>query len=529
MKNGDASPREENCEHSRLLSAWRWWLPPAALSLILILVFVDPFIGDWDALEYTVSALRGSPSSMALGRNLFIFFNHALYVIAQAVFDLPPERAYLLFKYTVVAQGPLLVIACWTLARDLSRSYYAATIAALLVTFSPVFLLYSGQVMTDVPALLLLTLALIIHLRGLQQRRIWLVIFGAALLGAGVNLRETVGFYFPWLVFAPFVCGWRPRRRGLFLVGLSCLIFLVFAASPFLYWFLADSSYRAAWYGWRESMRVESALHPVSIRTVWPWFAFFVATSPLVLITLPLAFVAEWRKHGLSPMLLFAAVGLFANLLLLLNYSTAIGWRYLSTGLPALIPLTSYYLVQTLARRFGSARQAFIAAAITIALIAVLFGVFLWPLRSGTLKVRAGAKEYNRELMKLPRDAVMISGAQTVAVTYWRGIGAGEWDVIGPGAGWPGSQLGSVISGYLNQGRRVFLDANPLWWQPCGWHVSEIEELAKIETRFHFRQVAPAVFEIRPNDDPGTTDQPHLENLLPGSRPAEVKKCFSSG
>src|SRR6266498_2627876 len=180
MKNGDASPREGNCEHSRLLSAWRWWLPPAALSLILILVFVDPFIGDWDALEYTVSALRGSPSSMALGRNLFIFFNHALYVIAQAVFDLPPERAYLLFKYTVVAQGPLLVIACWTLARDLSRSYYAATIAALLVTFSPVFLLYSGQVMTDVPALLLLTLALIIHLRGLQQRRIWLVIFGAA-------------------------------------------------------------------------------------------------------------------------------------------------------------------------------------------------------------------------------------------------------------------------------------------------------------------------------------------------------------
>jgi len=529
MENGDASLQEENCERPRLLSAWRWWLPPAALSLILILVFVDPFIGDWDALEYTVSALRGYPSSMALGRSLFIFYNHALYVVAHAVFDLPPQRAYLLFKYTVVAQGPFVVIACWTLARDLSHSDYAATIAALLVTFSPVFLLYSGQVMTDVPALLLLTVALIIHLRGIQQRRVWLVMVGAALLGAGVNLRETVGFYGVWLALAPFVCGWRPSRRGLLLAGLSCLIFLVFAGSSFAYWFLADPSYRAAWYGWRESMRVESALHPVSIRTVWPWFAFFLATSPLVLLTLPMAFVAEGRKHRLSPMLLLAAVGLFANLLLLLNYSTAIGWRYLSTGLPALVPLSSHYLVQSLTRRFGSERRAFIASAATIALIAVLFGAYLWPMRSGTVKVRAAAKEYDRELMKLPRDAVTISGAQTVAVKYWRGIGAGEWDTIGIGAGWPQGKLQETIANYLKSGRRVFLDADPRWWQPCSWHVIEIDELAKIDTRFHFRRVAPTVFEIRPLDDPSATDKPHLESLLPENRPEEVKRCFNSG
>src|SRR5229473_6767151 len=103
-----------------LFSAWRWWLPPAAVALVFILVFVDPFIGDWDALEYTLSALRGVPSSMALGRGLFILFNHALYVFAHAVFHLQPQQAYLLFKYAVVAQGPLAVIACWKLAHDLS-------------------------------------------------------------------------------------------------------------------------------------------------------------------------------------------------------------------------------------------------------------------------------------------------------------------------------------------------------------------------------------------------------------------------
>src|SRR5258706_1250091 len=212
-----------------MLSSWRWWLPPAVLALIFILIFVDPFIGDWDALEYTLNALHGTPSSMALGRGLFIFFNHALYVIAHALFHLQPQQAYLLVKYAVVAQGPLLVIAGWILARDLSGSRYAATIAALLVTFSPAVVIFSGQVMTDVPALLLTTMALIILLPGLKQDRAWLVILGAALLGAGVNLRETVGFYAPWLVFAPFVCGWRPNRRGLLLVVLTCLVFLIFA------------------------------------------------------------------------------------------------------------------------------------------------------------------------------------------------------------------------------------------------------------------------------------------------------------
>ena len=145
------------------------------------------------------------------------------------------------------------------------------------------------------------------------------------------------------------------------------------------------------------------------------------------------------------------------------------------------------------------------------------------------MKVRAASKEYDRELMPLPRDAVMISGAQTVAVKYWRGVGAGEWDLIGPGAGWPGSQLSSVISGYLNQGRRVFLDADPRWWLPCEWHLTEVKELAQIESRFHFKQVAPTVYEIRPLSDQSATDQPRLENLLPEKRPEEVKKCFDSG
>ena len=141
--------------------AWPYWLPPALLALALTILFLNPFIGDWDGLDYTVLSVRGYPSSMGLGRAFFIFFNHSLYRIAHTVFGVPASSAYLIFKYAVVVAGPLAVIACWTLARDLTRSVHSATVAALLVAVSPVFILYSGQVMTDVPSVLLLAIALI--------------------------------------------------------------------------------------------------------------------------------------------------------------------------------------------------------------------------------------------------------------------------------------------------------------------------------------------------------------------------------
>src|SRR6185369_17930231 len=71
--------------------AWRYWLPPAIVAVALILYFVDPFIGDWDGMDYTMLSLDGYPSSMALGRNLFIFSNHFLYLVAHQLFSVQAD------------------------------------------------------------------------------------------------------------------------------------------------------------------------------------------------------------------------------------------------------------------------------------------------------------------------------------------------------------------------------------------------------------------------------------------------------
>lgn len=506
-------------------SAWRWWLPPALLALVLVLYFVDPFIGDWDGLDYTMLSIAGYPSSMALGRNLFIFGNYALYEIARALFNVPPENAYLIFKYAVVAQAPIAVAACWLLARDLTGSLYSATVAALAIAMSPVFVLYGGQVMTDVPSVLLLVVALIVHLRGVQQDRPVLIFIGAALLGFGVNLRETIGFYAPWLVLAPLFLGRRVGRRAILFILLSCLIFLVCALGWFFYWFLTDAHYRFIWFGWRESMIQEAARHPVTLKNLWPYFFYFFITCPLVMLALPFALYKEVQRRRMSPLLLLALVGLFANVLLFFNYSTAVNWRYFLTGLPALAPLSAFFLIGSLSAKLGSVHRAFLTCVAVILVLTIVFGIYARPVSREFIQRRALTKEYRHELAKVPADAIMISGAQTIAVTYWKAIGLGRWKTIGTGGGWPGEKLVPEIQEYLNTGNRVFLDSDPRWWLPCGWQRDEIPGIVSLEQHFKFQRVTETIYELKPPDDPAPGDEPNLKRLLPENRPQDTRKC----
>ena len=40
--------------------------------------------------------------------------------------------------------------------------------------------------------------------------------------------------------------------------------------------------YRGIWFGWRESMRQETARHPVTLQNLKPYLAYFFVSAPLV-------------------------------------------------------------------------------------------------------------------------------------------------------------------------------------------------------------------------------------------------------
>jgi hypothetical protein len=192
-------------------------------------------------------------------------------------------------------------------------------------------------------------------------------------------------------------------------------------------------------------------------------------------------------------------------------------------------PIAGDFFFRSQTEKLKTVRRGFITAIAGVVLIAVAMGFLFQPRSNEYLNRLALAKDYKATLELLPRDAVVIAGAQTVAVTYWRGIGVGQWEHIGTGAGFPAGKLQQKIEEHLNAGRRVFLDIDPRWWQPCSWQAGEIREIRLIEPHFHFKAVAPTIYEIRPAEDSSASDQPHLERLLPENRGEELKKCFSAG
>jgi hypothetical protein len=272
-------------------------------------------------------------------------------------------------------------------------------------------------------------------------------------------------------------------------------------------------------------MRQETARHPVKLHNLWPYLTYFFVSAPLVLVSLPFAIGNEWRKRRLSPLLLLGLTGLFADLLLFFNYSTAVNWRYFLTGLPAIAPLAANFLITRLRRRVGGERMAFASCVAAVLVVAVVFSLLIRPASKQFIERRAMSKEYRQQLAKVPRDAVMISGSQTIAVIYWKAIGAGAWETIGTGGGWPGDNLVPLIENYLKQGRRVFLDTDTRWWLPCGWQRDEIPAIVNLQQHFNFRRVTDTIYEIRTRSDSSVTDQPNLEKLLPENRPEDTKKC----
>ncbi len=486
------------------------------MALLLALFFVDPFAGDWDALDYAILALRGEPSSMLFGRMLFIFQNHLAFRLAQRLFGLPPEQAYLLFKYLVVAQSPLAVAACWALVRELTGAVRTATVAALLLMLSPFFIVYSGQAMTEIPSLLWLAVALLLHVRGLRRNRAWLVLAGAALLGLGTNVRETAALYGLWLVAGPLVYGRLWNQRDLLLTAAACALFFVCALGPFGYYYFADvGGYRAAWHGWVESMRMEEAVHPVSFGNFVPLFFFFFVAAPLALVALPVAAYREWRARGFTPLLTLAGIGFVANMSLISHYSTVINGRYLLTGLMGVVPLAADFFMRYETKRRGdNARRGFVVCVAGVVCMALVIGGIFYPFAWPTIESHGLTKEYRARLALLPRDAVVIAGGQTVSVTFWRGVGAGEWEVIGTGGGWPYGRLAEVIDDYLRAGRRVFIDVDTRLWFTDSWRGKETHELIAAAARFRFRRFSDTIYEIRPPTDAMANDTPDFQRLL---------------
>lgn len=466
------------------------WLPLALASWWLAYTLRDPFISDWDGFDYTVYTVQGLPSALGLGRALFLGYNHWLWKLVEHLWNLPPERAFLVLRYGVIAQAGVATLGFYALYKELSANRLAAFISALLMAASPYYIIYSGRGMSEIPGFLLLAWSLwwLARCARLGKRNQFLL--ASILVGASANLREFALFYFPLILIAGRLhqFSWP---RCLLACGLAVLV----AVGGIIFWVLYDTdNYLRAITNWYSLTAKERAVHPITARNIWfvAKYGFDCSCAAALLGVPGLALLWARRKRALLFGLGFC--GLFADVLLLLNHDLSVNPRYMLTGLLGLAAVSGWLLaVLSKAYRWR-------ALPLLLALLVLTKGTYNYmakELYDQNWGARA-AQTYINKIADLPWHAAFIVGARTPLIHFYNGVGARPyWYAITPGAPWPGEKLREKIDDLLIAGRAVYVDFDPELWQ-AGARAESRERagLELIKSEYELEHVREQIYRI---------------------------------
>lgn len=461
MDNASSAPHKGADPHG-----WRhdWqrdyflWIPLLLVTWLLAWKFQDPFISDWDGFDYTVYSVQNLPSPLGLGRALFLGLNHLLWEVSHHLFGIPFERAYQVFRFGVIAQSGPATVGVYALCKELTADRRAAAFSAAIVASSPFFITYSGRVMGEIPALLLLVWALWWMFRSLRTQKEKSFLIAALMVGISANVREFAIFYL-WII--PLVARFSGLRIRIGLIAAALAV--LGAISGAVFWALyAPDYFLPAVIKWWILSAKERKIHNISgnflfLRT------YAYQCSCVATLVAPFALVWLWRKPRLRPLFLLGIAGLIANLVLLLNHDLVVNPRYLLTGFLGLAAVSGWCLSELLRWRADLAGGVLIILAFLSIGLHIQLGKenydYEWNARA--------ARRYLSRIEFLPSNSVFIVGARSPLVNFYVGLGArSDWKTIQPGSNWPDEKLGTVINGYLAAGRPVFVDFDRDLWLP---------------------------------------------------------------
>lgn len=452
---------------------------------------------------------------LGLGRALFLGYNHVLWRIAHHWFEWPPEQAYLLIRYGVIAQTGVAITGIYALCKELSASRLAAFFGTLIVAASPYFITYSGRAMSEIPGFLMLSWSLWWMLRSLRLERVGGFLLGAMLIGLSANVREFAVFYFPFIALAAWVRGvnWRIILLALALTALA-------AGSGMIFWYLREGNlYLDAVTKWYGLSAEERRRFPVSINNLWFFGKFMFVGSAAVAMLSPLALVwllqygkrerpelflkrafQQWqvahapRTTSLFLLWLFGLCALLADLVLLANHDLPVNPRYALTGLLGLAAVSGWCLAELLKLR--PVRGAILLLGL-IAITKATWNYEAKELYSAEWNANA-ALRFIAKVEKLPWNSGFIVGQRSPLIHYFAAIGVQPyWRTISPGSGWPDEKLDKAIDDFFFAGREVFVDFDPEIWQTGVRESSrEAAGLELIRNRYELQHISGQFYRI---------------------------------
>ena len=457
------------------------------LALALALLFLNPFIGHWDSYDYMKYILTGQRTSLMLGRPYFILYNYGLVSIGSFV-GLKAAHAYLLVKFAVVLLSAVASGAIYLVFRELV-SRRPALIGAILSTASPVFAVYSGMVMTEIPMLAFTYLGLWLYLIGLRRAGWSALLVGSACIGFAIGVREQAVFATPFLLLFPLIrrnASWRA-------IILSWIVGAAICCAGPLYLLVTDPGYWPTIKKWLWFMGAEKKRHPIDWTNIVIWAKWVVANQPLGAFLFGFGLVHLIRERRQLPLALgFVALqlGLIASLA---GYQDLLySPRYLMIAIPGVALAAALPIDRWLER---SARPKLVLGVLGGMLAAVLITSFVVTLPYRP--VFSKARTYHERIGTLGPRSVFIVGQYCPYIGYLKAVGYPQsWDVVCAGWTWPREKLAGVIDGHLASGQSVYIDLDPhLWYGPR--LQQDLGYFTRIAPRYHLEPLGGTLYRIR--------------------------------
>jgi hypothetical protein len=432
------------------------------LALVVYFVSAAPYLGQWDTFDYLKQIVTHSLSDLGTGRPVYIAYNIALWETARSLFGLAPRRVEAVAMAGTVllgATGILLFqrLACRMLAPR------AARMAALGLLASPIYSVYSGYIMTEVPMLVASLAAALLLWAGREPAPMRDLAAGAC-FGLAVGIREqalTLAAGYAWIIWVRRSgAGARLRSLGYFVAASGIMIVAPVAAICSLDPAAFESRLRT----WLAAI----PMHGIHLWTnIEATLLYTLVIAPASWIALAAAGAAKLRRARPARSAQEAAIpspgwGILCCLVLPAaalwrDADVQIHPRYLLVVLPAaLILCAAVYHA-----RWPSARAAAGWAVFHVAVFAVSWAAML-PYR----QLQWEKVQYAHKVVEaVPGAALLIAGSYSPVLDYYRGIGERpEWRILWSGWGWSGERARSQILQSWRENTPVYLCDGPLAW-----------------------------------------------------------------
>ncbi len=470
------------------------------ISFLLFYHFRNPFIGQWDSFDYTWQIVKHRPSELFLGRYYYLGYNILIWEAAKRVFNLSSANAHLVIQLTTILLASLTVCIHYFFVKMLVNKH-VAFISMLFLLSSPIFIVFAGSNMTEIPMIFFLSAGFTAFLFGLRETKFLIVILGAMLVGFSIGIREQALFFLPLLVLIPFLEKRPPASIACAAVGLLAALFIA-SLGPLLFLAGDYQGYVDRFRHWSSNVRPN---YNITLSTLKPLLFYTFINSPAVILSI----------LGLMGILLYSTKLLNFNRIRLLN-STSINLKpvlvYFFAG--GILPL--FFLLPdpdlSMHPRYELCAVPGITALAATAVDLLFRRARLWKFLFTVLLcwsvIQVGSREINsynesqrkkKNLMEsltkvVPNEAVFLAGSFTPIIEYYRNVDLKpQWRTIKSGWDWPKDNLQNVVNLSLVQGKPVYIISDQMAWFNLENEWRDIENLRQY---FCFERIARFVEKI---------------------------------